>query len=78
MRTLPLVLLVVLVNDAVLLLALDVPVPAWLGVLGGALALTVPLFAVADATADGSGPPTRAELEGELDALRERVDDLDA
>ncbi|MGB9964228.1 hypothetical protein [Halobacterium sp. CBA1126] len=74
MRTLPVVLAVVLVNDAVLLLALDVAVPAWLVVLGGALALTALLLAVVSAGID-DGTPSRAELQREVEALRERVED---
>ncbi|CQH44786.1 uncharacterized protein HHUB_1079 [Halobacterium hubeiense] len=72
MRTLPVVLAVVVVNDAALLLALDVSVPAWLGVLGAALALTA-LVAAAVSVGVERETPTNAELQREIEALRERV-----
>lgn len=72
MRTLPVVLAVVLVNDAALLLALGVSVPAWLGVLGAALALTA-LVAVAVGAGVERETPTNAELGQEVEQLRERV-----
>ncbi|NIB98353.1 hypothetical protein [Halobacterium sp. R2-5] len=72
MRTLPVVLAVVLVNDAVLLLALDVAVPAWLVVLGGALALAVPVLVAVGATV-GETPPSRAELQRQVEQLREQI-----
>ncbi|WP_179208108.1 hypothetical protein, partial [Halobacterium hubeiense] len=64
MRTLPVVLAVVVVNDAALLLALDVSVPAWLGVLGAALALTA-LVAAAVSVGVERETPTNAELQRE-------------
>ncbi len=73
MRTLPVVLAVVLVNDAVLLLALDVAVPTWLVVLGAALALTVPILVAVGATVENEAP-SRAELQREVEQLRERVE----
>ncbi len=73
MRTLPVVLAVVLVNDAVLLLALDVAVPTWLVVLGAALALTVPRLVAVGATVENEAP-SRAELQREVEQLRERVE----
>ena len=72
MRTLPVVLAVVLVNDAALLLALGVSVPAWLGVLGAALALTVLVVAAVTVGVERE-TPTNAELQHEIEALRERV-----
>ncbi|MCG1001868.1 MULTISPECIES: hypothetical protein [Halobacterium] len=72
MRTLPVVLAVVLVNDAVLLLALDVSVPTWLVVFGAALALTVPVAVAVGAGVDRE-TPSRAELQREIQQLRERV-----
>lgn len=77
MRTLPLVLAVVLVNDAVLLLALDVAVPAWLVVGGVALVLTVLLAVLVTASVDETKSPSSAELQRQVQALRERVDELD-
>jgi hypothetical protein len=76
MRTLPVVLAVVLVNDAVLLLALDVAVPAWLVVLGGALALTVPILVAVGATVEDESA-SRADRRRELERLRERVEALE-
>jgi hypothetical protein len=73
MCTLPVVLAVVLVNDAVLLLALDVAVPTWLVVLGAALALTVPILVAVGATVENEAP-SRAELQREVEQLRERVE----
>ncbi|MCD2203287.1 hypothetical protein [Halobacterium sp. KA-6] len=73
MRTLPVVLAVVLVNDAVLLLALDVSVPTWLVVLGAALALTVPILVAVGATVENEAP-SRAELQRDVEQLRERVE----
>ncbi|MCD2200177.1 hypothetical protein LPA44_09725 [Halobacterium sp. KA-4] len=73
MRTLPVVLAVVLVNDAVLLLALDVAVPTWLVVLGAALALTVPILVAVGATVENEAP-SRAELQRDVEQLRERVE----
>jgi|GEM_PF-1497933 len=72
MRTLPVVLAVVLVNDAVLLVALDVSVPAWLGVLGAALALTA-LVAVAVGAGVERDPSPAEDAGREIEALRERV-----
>ncbi|UHH25253.1 hypothetical protein [Halobacterium noricense] len=72
MRTLPVVLAVVLVNDAVLLLALDVAVPTWLVVLGAAFALTVPILVAVSATVERESA-SNAELQHEIEGLRERV-----
>lgn len=76
MRTLPVVLAVVLVNDVVLLLALDVAVPPWLVVLGAALALTAPVLAAVRGTV-GGGTLSRAEQQREVERLRERVTALE-
>jgi hypothetical protein len=76
MRTLPVVLAVVLVNDAVLLLALDVTIPSWLAVLGVAVALTVPILVVVGATVENEAP--RAGEQGDVEQLRERVSALEA
>lgn len=73
MRTLPVVLAIVLVNDAVLLLALDVAVPTWLVVLGAALALTVLILVAVGATVENE-VPSRTELQREVEQLRERVE----
>ncbi|MFB6269517.1 MAG: hypothetical protein ABEH83_06210 [Halobacterium sp.] len=75
--TLPVVLAVVLVNDAVLLVALDVDVPAWLAVGGAAVALTGLFALVVTTTVDGDSPPSRAELQQEVAALRDRVAELE-
>lgn len=77
MRTLPVVLAVVLVNDAVLLLALDVAVPVWLAVLGGAVGLTTLLGVVVTAAVGENDSPAASELRRDVERLRERVDDLD-
>lgn len=79
MRTLPTVLAVVLVNDAALLLLLDVTAPVWTVVLGGALVLTAAVLAIVSVgVEDSDEAPSRRELEAEVEALRERVDDLEA
>ena len=72
MRTLPVVLAVVLVNDALLLLALGVAVPTWLAVLGAALALTVPILVAVGATVERESA-SNAELQREIEELSERV-----
>lgn len=79
MRTLPTVLAVVLVNDAALLVFLDVTAPSWTIVLGGALVLTAAVVAIVSVGVDDPDEaPSRRELEGEVEALRERVDALEA
>ena len=78
MRTLPLVLGVVLLNDALLVLLLDVAVPAWAVVLAASLVLTGAVFAVVEMGAESDGPPSRRKLQREVEALRERVDRLES
>jgi hypothetical protein len=77
MRTLPTVLVVVLLNDVALLLLLDVTTPGWTVLLGGTLLLTASVFAVVSVGVDDRSPPSRRELQEEVAALRERVDDLE-
>jgi hypothetical protein len=79
MRTLPTVLTVVLLNDVALLLVLDVTAPTWAVMLGGALLLSAAVFAIVSVAVEDDGtPPSRRELQEEVAALRERVDDLKA
>lgn len=77
MRTLPLVLAVVLLNDAVLLLALDVAVPAWLAVAGGALTLTALFGVFVTVGVDEAASPSNREVQRQVKALRDRVDALE-
>ena len=78
MRTLPTVLAVVLLNDAALLVVLDLTSPAWTVVLGGALLLTASVFAIVSyGVEDDGSPPSRRELQEEVETLRERVDELE-
>ncbi|MFB6071787.1 MAG: hypothetical protein ABEJ88_02360 [Halobacterium sp.] len=77
MRTsLSTVLALLVVNDAVLVVLLDAPVPAWGLALGGALVLTAPVAAVAGLTSEDNSPASNADLEAEVRELRERVDEL--
>jgi hypothetical protein len=75
MRTLLTVLTVVLLNDVALLAFLDVTSPELTVVLGGALVLTAAVFAIVSVgVEDDRSPPSRRELQEEVEALRERVD----
>lgn len=85
MRTsLPTVLAVLLLNDVLLVVALDAAVSAWGVVLGAALALTTALAAVVERTTEDSYPPSRAALDesvretrADLTRLENRVDELE-
>lgn len=78
MRTLPLLLVALLVNDALLLVLLDASVPAWGFVVGGALALTALILAVVAVAVDKPDRRTVADLQADVEALRERVETLEA
>lgn len=77
MRTLALVLTVVLVNDLALLVVFDASVPAWGYVVGGVVALTLPVLAVVSVVVDEPDQPTVADLQADIESLRDRVDDLE-
>lgn len=77
MRTLALVLTVVLLNDLALLVVLDASVPAWGLVLGGVVALTLPILAVVSVAVDEPDQPTVEDLQADVETLRERVDQLE-
>ncbi|MDH5020585.1 hypothetical protein [Halobacterium rubrum] len=78
MRTLPTVLAVVLLNDAALLVLLDATPPGMTVVLGGTLVSTAAVVAAVSVTGDSeTSPPSRRELQEDVEALRERVDRLE-
>ena len=78
MRTLPLVVVLLVVNDVALALLLDVQLPGSTVVVGGAIALSATVLAIVAFTVDDDGdPPTRRELQEEVETLRARVDDLE-
>lgn len=77
MRTLPVVLAVVFVNDALLVLALDITVPTWLLVLGAAVALALPVAAIVGASVERE-TPTETERDESIQQLRQRVAALEA
>jgi hypothetical protein len=77
MRTLALVLTLVLLNDVALLVVFDATVPAWALVVGGVIALTLPLLAVVSVAVDEPDQPTVANLQADVEALRERVETLE-
>jgi hypothetical protein len=77
MRTLALVLTVVLLNDLALLVVLDASVPAWGLVLGGVAALTLPILAVVTVAVDEPEQPTIEDLQADVEALRERIEQLE-
>lgn len=78
MRTLATVLAVVLVNDAVLLVLLDATPPGMTVVLGGTLVLAATVLAAVSVTGDDeASPPSRQELQENVEALCERVDQLE-
>lgn len=78
MRTLPLVLTALLVNDALLLLALDVTVPTWLVVVGVALAFTVAVLLAVGVGVEAEERPSNADLDADVASLRDRVATLEA
>lgn len=78
MRTLATVLAVVLVNDAALLVLLDATPPGMTVVLGGTLVLAATVLVAVSVTGDDeASPPSRRELQENVEALCERVDQLE-
>lgn len=77
MRTLPLVVSIVALNDVALVFLLDLAAPTWTLLLGGSVALTATVFGVLAVTVDDNAPPSRRELAEDLATLRERVDALE-
>jgi hypothetical protein len=77
MRTLALVLTVVLLNDLALLVVLDAAVPTWGLVLGGVVALTLPILAVVTVAVDEPDQASVEDLQADLDALQQRVEQLE-
>ncbi len=74
--TLPVLVAVLAANDVLLLWLLDASVPESLLLLGATFLLVLPAALVASAVGDTA--PSRTELHRELEALRERVDELEA
>lgn len=79
MRTLPLVVVLLVVNDLALALLLGVELHGVILVVGAAIALSTTVLAVVAFAVDGDddGLPTRRDLEEEVAALRQRVERLE-